>query len=604
MLKRAIPVLVIILLIVAIGWVTLSKMREEKQEAYNEQANYQELYGVSDTTALIYLNNIPEPVKALVNNGSFYLSMDYLRNSFTTRIYWDEAGQTMLYAQPSELWVIAPGDTVAGELDGETIEYKAPIVEIFKSKPYVLLDFIEDYTKVNTESYKDPGRVYLYTDWEKEYQKANILEETPVRVVGDPESPILTTAKKGSRVMVLNELKNYTQIKSSDGFIGYVLNEAVGELSSERMTCTYQEQKFSSITYRDPICLVWHNVEESSGLEYLDELISTTKGVNIIAPTWFVLSDERGNYTSWADADYVTRAHELGLKVWIMLENIRSDENLDILNVLDNRETRERLINNAVRNTKRLGADGINIDFEGLGEEEGYHFIEFIRELSIACHAEKLALSVDNHACVASNNYDANYYLSEQDLFVDYVILMSYDEHYAGSMQGSTSSSGFVEESVMHAVQQVRKSKVVNAIPFYTRIWQETPERLSPWGSTILDHGSNRFERYSLSSTHASMKEAKQFIEENEIELYWSGESQQYYGDVLIDGSLYRIWLEEADSINAKLRIMSQYDIAGVACWRLGQETSDVWDGIQNYLYTAAGIEIVNETSQEEENSY
>ena len=86
--------------------------------------------------------------------------------------------------------------------------------------------------------------------------------------------------------------------------------------------------------------------------------------------------------------------------------------------------------------------------------------------------------------------------------------------------------------------------------------------------------------------------------------MYWSGESQQYYGDVLIDGSLYRIWLEEADSINAKLRIMSQYDIAGVACWRLGQETSDVWDGIQNYLYTAAGIEIVNETSQEEENSY
>ena len=158
------------------------------------------------------------------------------------------------------------------------------------------------------------------------------------------------------------------------------------------------------------------------------------------------------------------------MQVWGLVDNF--GENIDSFQVLSSTTSRERLEKELVSVALSCGLDGINIDFESLPVEAGPHFIQFLRELSVSCRRNNLVLSVDNYVPAGYNRY---YDYAEQGVLADYVIIMAYDEHYAGSAEaGSVSSISYVENAIKDTKEMVPAEKIVVALPFYTRLWKET----------------------------------------------------------------------------------------------------------------------------------
>ena len=213
--------------------------------------------------------------------------------------------------------------------------------------------------------------------------------------------------------------------------------------------------------------------------------------------------------------------------------------------------------------TKEAGLDGINLDLEKIPSDSGADWAEFLRELSVATHKEGIVLSVDNYAPTAST---IHYNRGVQGDTCDYIIVMGYDEHWAsGGVAGSVASIGFVEDGIVNTIDSgVPAEKIINAVPFYTRVWKTKDATVTA-------------DTMGMASTAA-------WCEEYGVELNWNDETCQKYGEKEMNGTLYQVWLEDAQSIEAKLSVMDAHGCAGVAEGKLGFDTREAWDVIGEYL--------------------
>ena len=309
------------------------------------------------------------------------------------------------------------------------------------------------------------------------------------------------------------------------------------------------------------INLGWHVIGGVGGNDTLEETVAKTKGLNVISPTWFTLTGNEGEFSSFATTSYVERAHEMGLEVWALVGNVDSVD-VDLYTVLSKTSNRRRLILQLLAAVREYNLDGLNIDFENVSLDAGEPFIQFIRELSIPCRKYGIVLSVDNYVPM---NHTDHYDRAEQGVVADYVIIMGYDEHYNGSDEaGSVASINFVESGIKNTVAEVPKEKVINALPFYTRIWETGAD--------------------GISSQAVGMEMAQTYVSDHGIATRWDEVTCQNYGEFQDGDRLCQVWLEDAESITVKLNIMEKYEIAGVAAWRLGFETADIWDVIEEYM--------------------
>lgn len=230
---------------------------------------------------------------------------------------------------------------------------------------------------------------------------------------------------------------------------------------------------------------------------------------------------------------------------------------------LSKTSSRQRLVNQLIAAAIQYGLDGINVDFELITQDCARAYIEFIRELSIMCRINGIILSVDNYVPTASSDH---YDRAEQGVFADYVVIMGYDEHYAGSEEaGSVASIGYVQQGIEKTLSEVPKEKVINAIPFYTRFWKTDADG-------------------TVTSEALGMNDADQKVKNNNAEPVWDDTTKQYYVEIEYDGATYQMWMEEETSIEEKMKLIKQYELAGVSSWRLGYERSSIWDVILKYV--------------------
>ena len=302
--------------------------------------------------------------------------------------------------------------------------------------------------------------------------------------------------------------------------------------------------------------MVWHQVFQESGLDAWDSLMENVSGVNVLAPTWFSIVDSEGTVESRANQEYVDRAHANGMQIWALVENINSEVKLDNARLLNTTSSRNRIIQTLIEQALAYGIDGLNVDLEGLPSSAGSGYIQFIRELSVECRKNGLILSVDNYVPSA---WTTHYQRDKQAEVIDYLVIMAYDEHYNGSEAGSTASFPFVENGIANTIAQgVPADRIICAVPFYSRIW----------------HGDGS----SVSSETISMPNMQAYIAEHELTPVWEDDIAQNYVEYTDEeGTLNRIWVEDASSLQAKIDVIRNYSLAGVAGWKLGMETSDVW---------------------------
>ena len=561
--KKIIPIVIAIVLIIIIGGVTFGSRILEKYSYSKERADLNAYYGItgSQEAAIVLQDEIVEE-KARISDGICYLDIATIHKYLNDRFYVDGGEGLLLYTLPEDIVRNSIGSSVKETAQGsEELGYTAATWE--GDTLYVALDYIKQYTNFSYQLFTDPYRIQLTTEWPS-YEVASISKNTQVRVKGGVKSEILTDVQKGDQVSVLEQMETWSKVKTTDSVIGYVENKRLTGIRSEQPipVTDYQEPEYTSLTRDHKINLGWHVVASAGGNDTFNSVTANAKNLNVISPTWFKLCDNEGGYTSFASADYVQKAHDRGLEVWALIENIEYKDSISMYEILSSTTTRQKLIDSLMNDLITYGIDGINVDFEQLSMDCGEHFVEFIRELSVACRKNGKVLSVDNYVPRDFNDY---YDRKEQGIVADYVIVMGYDEHYAGSKEaGSVASIDYVEDGIAQTVKEVPAEKVINAIPFYTRIWETTGD--------------------GISSQAVDMVTAEQFISNHGITAEWDETTCQNYGEYTSGDSRYQVWLEDADSIKVKLNVMENYGIGGVAEWRLGFEKPEIWDVIGEYL--------------------
>lgn len=542
--KPVIAVAVLVILVAILGIVTHVVM---KYIPSSEKMDLNEYYGeMADGEIALVIGTEKMEERGLVDGDRVYLPLDVVNTYLNQRYYWDSANQQILYATPSEL-TSASASSEAGDK-----------VWVKDDKVYLNLTYVQEFTDLDAYITKDPYRIAIQYKF-KNVKTVTVKKNTSIRYRGGIKSAILTSVKKGTKLRLIEEMENWDQVATDDGYIGYIDKKKVGEAEKTKFERSFKKEQYSYLTMDSKINMVWHQVTSTDANAYFADATANMTGVNVISPTWFYLTDTSGNIASIASADYVSQAHEKGLQVWGLIDNFTQE--VSTTETLSSTAARQNIISQLIQAAQDVGMDGINVDFESLSEDVGIHFLEFLRELSIECHKNNLVLSVDNPV---PEDFTSHYDRAEQGRVVDYVIIMGYDEHYVGSEAGSVASLPWVEQGIQDTLDEVPAERVINAIPFYTRLWKTT--------------GGN------VTSEAIGMDQAQQTIADNNVETYWDKTTSQNYGKYDIDNSTYQIWLEDAQSVAEKVKLVSKYDLAGVSAWKLGFENNGIWQVISDNL--------------------
>lgn len=563
--KRILPVIIAILLILVIAGGALGKVLLDKYSYSKEEADWNEFYQVSesDRSAIILQDEMVEE-QALIRDDVCYFDLATVHKYMNEVFYADMTEKLLLYANPTEVIRTTFGETSYTTTEGtQDAGYVISFVE--GDTVYVAADYVKLFTNYSYDCYD--RHVQVYTEWGTR-QVAQLKKDTAVRLRGGVKSPILTQAAKGDTLEILEQMETWSKVKTADSVIGYVENKRLGDITEETETpvTDYQEPEYTALTSDSKICLGWHSIGGAGGNDTLYSMVSGTKGMNVIAPTWFSLTDENGSIRNFGTANYVTTAHNMGLQVWGVVDNFNyANETgtvISTLNMLSSTTSRQNFVRNVTDAAVSLGLDGINVDFEQLSSDCGPHYVEFIRELSIQCRNRGLVLSIANYVPFNFNDY---YRLDIQGQVADYVIIMGYDEHWHGSKDpGSVASISYVSGGLDRTLQEVPANKVVNALPFYTILWKTE-------GTDVTDE-------------YITMNNEADFMNRAGVTAEWDEETCQNYAEWTSGNATYQIWLEDAESIAVKLNMMATKNIGGVAVWRLGYGTQAAWELINAYL--------------------
>lgn len=558
--KKAAPVLVVLILIVLVGAAGVVSFLINRYKPGTEYMAGNEYFNLTDenSVALIQNGELLEEQAVLIG-GEPYAAYTYVESQLNSCFYWDEETKGILLTTSGGVQTLLPGDAAVAKTPGG----QPAVQQESDGTVYFSLDVVKEYTDLDYAYYSDPNRVVIRNEWDGVEQATVQSDTAQVRQKGGIKSLILADVQKGDTLLYLENLDNWCKVMTADGYTGYIQTEDISEPEAIEAR-TAKKDSYERITRDHKINLVWHQSTSTESNDAMAEMTAEMTGVNVISPTWFSVTDETGTISSLASADYVKLAHEAGREVWGLIDNFNEafDETTDLAYA----SVRSRIIEQLLAEAASCGMDGINVDFENLKEAGIPHYLQFLRELTSAAHAQNLVVSVDTPVPQAYTMY---YQRGEQARFVDYMIVMAYDEHFAGSEEaGSVSSLPFVQQAVEEMTRVMPADQVICGIPFYTRVWTE------------------KFGQSAITSEVLGMDGAKNYAKENQMTETWDASLGQNVATVETSDARYTIWMEDEQSMEEKLKVIQSADLAGVAEWKLGFECADVWSLISKYIET------------------
>ncbi|WP_276952377.1 glycosyl hydrolase family 18 protein [Acetatifactor muris] len=558
--KKIIPIVVALVLILIVALVGFGGKILDKYTYSKELADLDEYYGVTEGELAIILQDDWVEEKAALREGRVYFDLDTVFAYLNEGFYVDMAEGKLLYTTANDTAeALFDGREYSDRNGSHPTEYMICYAE--GEAVYVAADYIKLFSNYSWSLFD--RHVQVYTQWGQR-QTMEVARDTQIRVLGGIKSPILREMEKGETVEVLEEMESWSKVKTSDSIVGYIENKRLANpgTETELAVTDYVAEEYTSVRMPGKVSLAWHAIGGEGGNDTLADMLAEGKGLNVIAPTWFSLNDNDGNFRSFASTKYIQQAHDAGLQVWGVWDNFnyKNETGADISSyeVLSSTTKRRTLVQSIVDTASGLGLEGVNIDFEGLDQKCGVHYVQFLKELSVLCRSSGLILSIDNYVPFNFNNY---YRLDVQGQIADYVIIMGYDEHWHGSGDpGSVASIEYVSNGLARTLEeeQVPAEKVVNALPFYTILWKTE-------GAEVTDQ-------------YITLNNVEDYLQRMNIQPEWDETVCQNYAEWQSGSATYQIWVEDEESIAVKLNVMNAKNIGGVAVWRLGYGTSEAWD--------------------------
>jgi spore germination protein YaaH len=329
------------------------------------------------------------------------------------------------------------------------------------------------------------------------------------------------------------------------------------------------EIKSNNIEYindNNKIIMTWEQVYSSNPNT---DKIKNMVGLNVISPTWYKLINDAGDLKSLVSDKYISWVEENNYDIWVLVSNTFGDIEMTS-RFLNDVNSREKFILNLIKECDKYNFKGVNIDFENIYMKDKNKFTQFISELSYEFSKRNIILSVDVTVMGGSENWSLCYDRLRISELVDYLVVMTYDEHWASSpISGSVASYKWVEKSLVDIIKIVNSEKVIMGIPLYTRIWYEEPSK------KIVN-------KMDVTSKSITMQGQNNLLKETGLIPLWDDEAKQFYISYILDSKLKKVWLEEEVSIKEKAKLVNKLNLAGVAMWSRGFETENIWEVISN----------------------
>lgn len=592
LLHALLPPIIAIFLILIVVAVALGSGMLDSLKYSSQKADLYSYYNISDDDrAVIVRDGEITDETVPVFDGQPYVLLNDVNYEFNDRFYYDVESDSYLYTRADSIdsAKAAPGSiTYMGGT--RTVDYSPFVVK--DEDTYIALEYLKLYKNLTFDMFGgngEPYRITIREEWGND-TKADMLKDQAVRVAEDKKSDVLKELKEGDSLIVLDKGEEWSKVETDDLRIGYIENKFLSDTREEPQEAATEDVALNipSNSLGKPVIMAWHNTVADSGADAVGSILAGAKGLNVISPTWFTITDNNGSITSIGSKAYVDTAHAAGVQVWAVFDNLQHLE-VSSYEVFSSASKRASVIRQLMDYAAQYDLDGINVDVETIPTESGPHFAQLIREMSIECRRRGLILSVDNYVPMGFNDH---YNRPEQGVFADYVIIMGYDEHYAGGAEaGSVASIGYVRSGIENTVSVVPPEKVINGVPLYTRLWIETPktqeqieDEMVSWDEEGNEINKDEEDIIPYTLEVQTLKMADGVISANANgKPAWDEVTQQNYATWQKGGKTYEIWLEDRESLTAKLEVMKQNNLAGVAAWQVAYAEDYVWDLFDGY---------------------
>ena len=515
------------------------------------------------TTNLIINNrNVTSNLKneIMIKDNMIYLSKQDIANFFDKYIYEEEETNQIITTYDKKIAEIGfeentiningSDKTIRAHAEKENEIIYLPISEM--TEVYgIEIEYLPD-TKVVTMDSTDRGQ-----------KKAILSSDVAVKSSTNFIAKTVDRVKKGDDVIVISSENGNSRIRTKNGKIGYVKSN---KLTNE---ITVREDMEEEKQVTGKINLTWDYFSQYASAP--DRSGQTIEGVNVVSPSFFYIDEDgdlRENVREEGE-NYIEWAHNNGYKVWPMISNAEAaTESLDITsNIMNSYEKRKELIEDIVNACVKYKIDGINVDFENMKQEDKDMYSRFIIELTPRLKEMGLVTSVDVTAPDGGETWSLCFDRHVIGDVADYIVFMAYDQYGISSTKaGTTAGYNWVELSLNKFLQteEIEPEKIILAIPLYTRVW------------TTDSNGK-------VTSKTVDMKDINEVIPEGTNKT-WDDELKQNYVEYTEGGNKKQIWIEDIDSLKAKISLITQNKLAGVASWRKGMETEEVWKMLSNEL--------------------
>lgn len=527
--------------------------------------NLQNIYEDADWrgfTKPIFVQGELMDYEAIGSGESLQLPLPVLQEAVDPSMRFEDGDRAIILTSPDKVMRLHVGREEA-ELNTKEYElHTAPFEE--QGVPYVPLQAVKEVYGVTVHEDMDTGAVLLMNAGEViQYGSAagkDPEQEIPLYKEPDNSSAIIAQMNPGERVRIWSSNEDWHYVQMDDGYAGYT---TAGKINpTEKVTVpvpeslpTAAEQRWKGKTINLAWEAVYNRAADPANLQ-------TMEGVNVVSPTWFDITDGNGSVESKGDLEYVHRAKSLGMEVWGLLSNsFDPDMTAEALSTYDRRTA---IIQKMIEYAAAYELDGINIDYENVYTEDGPMVTQFMRELRPYAKQNDLVLSIA--VTPKSNSEMWSLFLDRRALgeITDYMMVMTYDEHWASSpTAGSVASLPWVTAAMNKIMveDEVPADKLLLGIPSYTRVW------------SIKESGEDS----GITSKAIGMDSAQDLIKQHKLTPTFSEDTGQNYVE-FTEGEVWnQIWLEDKTSLRARVDLASELKLAGIATWNRSFANEGAW---------------------------
>ena len=550
--KKIVVIILIILVLIILGLVGIYAFNN-----YRTPTTYVD----GKINLIINNNNVTKKLKydLFINDkGVIYLSKNDIQNYFDKYILFEQESSKIISTDKDNIGVFTL-DSENMVLNDNMKELKSGVVK--KDDIYYLpISELSDLYSLNINYIADQ-KILVLDSLDRGLSKANVSRNASVKIKKTVLSKTMDKVKKGDTVVVIEKSEDgWSKIRTKAGYIGYLKTNKLEKEFNARNAVTVEENT-------KKINLVWDYFSEY--VKAPNRVGTTIEGVNVVSPSFFSLVKQgNGRINSNVGNEgisYINWAKQNGYEIWTMFSNNSYKETTS--EVLKNYENRTFVINNIVTLAKQYNLDGVNLDFENVSKADKDLLSRFVIELKPRLKKAGITLSVDVTAPDGGGDWSECYDRNVIGDVADYIVFMAYDQYSIGSKSaGTTAGFNWVENNLKKFIdrEEIKSNKIILGIPLYTRIWGEKNGEL-------------------VTNKTVDMNKISKTIPTN-VPRTWNEELKQNYVEYENAGITYKMWIEDEESIKARLSLVKEYNLAGAGFWEKDRETEGLWKLINTEL--------------------